>query len=657
MVKKMRAGIWSLWKEERGVSVVLGAVLMLLIMVTLYGTVQAYHVPVWNKEVEFEHLNTVYNDMMTFKSDLEDVALSRVPKSSNIQMGVRYPNRMFLANPGPGVAGALTSENVEVSIEYTIDGLGDPTISTSHESNRIIYEVHGTVDSPKLVYEHGVIVRDYGDESATTDEQSLIVGDEIYIPVLIGDLTASSSMETESIEIKPLSQSYSRTRIKSVTITMDTDYPEVWEQLLAGTSTAYTAVEVDLEQGQVVIESTAVEQISFPAGEVTTDALYAGLVALRTESEPVTSTSIDISQDYPCVLNITIDEGGVVETQSTITVTVKNATAPFDIHADLTALTNDPQMYDVFPDYSSPDSITATSWELPNSNTVRWTNITHPVYDRGDAVIVSFWVHNAENNMQFFAEECYLLQHYFEMDIYRVVFTLLVLAYAGYSDIRNRSVSNIVWLVMAGVSITFGGYCTVVQGMSFLIPLIFSATITIAISYIFFRLGLFGAADAKALICIAVLFPSPPEFTILSHHFPLFGASVPLVFPFALIVLLNATILALAVPIFLFFRNLHSLGIKEFMRNAAMCFVAYRAKIDGLRSDRFTRLTHTYEEIDGALTIRYSLAGTPLDSDTVQRLKACHREEKVAAEIWVTPELPFILFIALGFIACCLLGV
>jgi len=243
------------------------------------------------------------------------------------------------------------------------------------------------------------------------------------------------------------------------------------------------------------------------------------------------------------------------------------------------------------------------------------------------------------------------------MDIYRVVFALLILAYACYSDIRKRSVSNIVWLVMMGVGIAFAGYYTLAQGMSFLILLFFSATITGAASYIFFRLGLFGAADAKALICIALLFPTQPRFIILSHNFPLFDASVPVVFPFALTVLLNAAVLALAVPISLFFRNLHSLGLKEFTRNAAMCFVAYRVNIDGLRSDRFTRLTHTYEEIDGHLTRRYSLGGIPLNSDTVQMMKAYHREEKVAAEVWVTLELPFILFIALGFIVCCLLGV
>jgi len=282
----MGAKIRSLWEDERGVSEVIGAMIILLIMATLFGIIQAYHVPIWNKDVEYEHLNVVHDDMMTFKSDVEDVALSREPKSSDIQMGVRYPNRIFFLNPGTGVAGSLTSENVAVNIEYTIDGLESPTITQSYTSNRVIYEVQGTVDSPKLVYEHGLIIRDYGDASATTDEQSLIVGDEIYIPVLIGELTASSSMEIESIAIKSLTQSPPTSSIESVTITLDTDYPEVWEQLLAGTSTADTIVEVDLEQSEIVITSTAIRQISFPAGDVVTDSLYAGLATFSTTSVP-----------------------------------------------------------------------------------------------------------------------------------------------------------------------------------------------------------------------------------------------------------------------------------------------------------------------------------------------------------------------------------
>ncbi len=282
----MRAGIRRLWQEERGVSAVIGAVLMLLIVAAMWGTIQAYHVPIWNKDVEYEHLNMVHDDMITFKSDVEDVAFSGEPKSSDFRMGVRYPSRMFLANPGTGVAGSLTSDNVSVSIVYTIDAPGNPTVNQTYNSNRISYEVQGTIDRPKLVYEHGVIIRDYGNASATTDEQPLIAGDEIYIPVLTGNLTSLSSMETQSVNIKPLSQSNTVTRINWAKITMDTSYPDVWEQLLGAASTPNTSVVIDHNKRQVVIESTAIRQISFPSGAVVTEALYAGMIRFSTTSVP-----------------------------------------------------------------------------------------------------------------------------------------------------------------------------------------------------------------------------------------------------------------------------------------------------------------------------------------------------------------------------------
>ena len=395
----MRSDINSLRKDERGVSAVLGAILMFLIAGAAWGTVQAYHVPNWNKEVEYEHLNTVYDDMMTFKSDVEDVALSEAPKTGDFHMGVRYPNRMFLANPGTGIAGSLTSDNVAVSIAYTIDAYENPVITTNYTSNRVIYEVHGTADSPKLVYEYGVIIKDYGNEYATADEQSLIIGDEIYIPILTGNLTASSSMEMESIVLKPMSYEYSRSQIQSVNVTLSTDYPEAWEDLLAGTSTADTTVQVDTEEGEINIVSTAIEQISFPTGEASADALYAGLATLSTSFVPVQYSEIDVDDDYPCILDITIDT--VTSTSATLEATVRNATAPFDIHADFTDLTKDAAMYDVFPDYTSPDSTTAVSWEVPNENTVRWTAVSHPQYLANAVIIITFSVYNTENNMEF----------------------------------------------------------------------------------------------------------------------------------------------------------------------------------------------------------------------------------------------------------------
>ena len=145
------------------------------------------------------------------------------------------------------------------------------------------------------------------------------------------------------------------------------------------------------------------------------------------------------------------------------------------------------------------------------------------------------------------------------MEIFRLVFSLLLLSYACDSDIRKRNVFNSVWVIMMAMGIIFAGYNVVTHGVSYLISLVFSITIITAVSYIFFRMRFFGGADVKALICLAVIFPSQPVFTILSYHFPLVETPVPVFFPFTLTVIMNAAVFALVVPISLLIRNLFSL--------------------------------------------------------------------------------------------------
>lgn len=403
----MKRKVLAFWKDERGVSVVLGALLMFVLLVSAYSVTQVYQVPIWNAELEWEHLDIVYDDMMTLKSDIEDVALLKVPKSSKIRMGMRYPSRMFLINPGPGVPGALTSESVNITVQYTLDVPGNPTFTRTYESNRIAYQAWGTVASPRLVYEHGLMIKDFGNAAVSTAEQSLVDGDEINIPLLTEGPLSLSSLETEVVVLRPLTESFTSAKVKSVTITLDTAYPQVWEEVMSGVASA------NVTDGKVIIESTAIRQIIFPSGNITTEALYAGMVELRTKFVPGAFSSIDLTKNYPTIVNITIAAAGsgpYRETHSTITASVRNATAPFDIHADLTHLTGNPESYLVFPDYSSPQSITATSWAIPNTNTVRWTAITHPDYGAGDAILVTFWVYNTEEFMQYYTVRVFTRQ-------------------------------------------------------------------------------------------------------------------------------------------------------------------------------------------------------------------------------------------------------
>ena len=217
-------------RENEGVSNIIGTLLIFAILVSLYGALQSSAVPVWNKGVEYDHLDVVYADMMSMKSDIEDVALLKSPKSSDIHLGVRYPERAIFMNPGEGAAGMLTVESgVNITVNYTTSGAPIPPIVYS--SSRITYELYGTIGSPKYVYEHGILIKDFRTSSVTTDEQKLIVGDTIYIPILNlpeAKNLSSSSMDVESLTIHPYTKASTDLNVKSINITFDTAYPGIW---------------------------------------------------------------------------------------------------------------------------------------------------------------------------------------------------------------------------------------------------------------------------------------------------------------------------------------------------------------------------------------------------------------------------------------------
>jgi len=73
------------------------------------------------------------------------------------------------------------------------------------------------------------------------------------------------------------------------------------------------------------------------------------------------------------------------------------------------------------------------------------------------------------------------------------------------------------------------------------------------LGYAFWYLGAFGGADAKALIAIAILFPTFPEYAVAGLILPLVDTQLGV---FSLTVLTNTVLLALAYPLGLAVSNL-----------------------------------------------------------------------------------------------------
>ena len=246
------------------------------------------------------------------------------------------------------------------------------------------------------------------------------------------------------------------------------------------------------------------------------------------------------------------------------------------------------------------------------------------------------------------------------IDIFSVTFCALILIYACYSDIKKRSVTNRLWLLMIAVGIPIAVYTVLIQGMPFLIRFTYSVLFTFVLAYLFFRLRLFGGADAKCLIALSVLIPVNPCFTFCSYQLPInfspFMMHDP--FPFAITTLLNAALFSLCAPLGLFVYNLLTLRRDELKGDFGLAFIGYKLRIEALSDmvNKHTRLVHSYEEDEGDVKRIFIFGGIEIDAEVVEALKNYRAQGKIGDKVWVTPELPFILFISAGFFTALLYG-
>lgn len=214
----------KMFRNENGVSEVVGAMLILLILVVYLGIIQAYEVPRWNKELEKQEFDRVYSDFLDFRSNLEDVSMKSFPKTSSMHMGVRYPERFMLRNPGQGSYGIITTYPLNISISYS-------GIKKNFTSMGIVYEMKGLSQFPKLVYENGIVIKDYGYWGFSDDENHIITNDSIFVPLLLG-IEPASSIEMKTVNIFPIPQKYySSSSFSSMDLTIETRYPEIWANM------------------------------------------------------------------------------------------------------------------------------------------------------------------------------------------------------------------------------------------------------------------------------------------------------------------------------------------------------------------------------------------------------------------------------------------
>jgi len=247
------------------------------------------------------------------------------------------------------------------------------------------------------------------------------------------------------------------------------------------------------------------------------------------------------------------------------------------------------------------------------------------------------------------------------LDGMRVVLCFSFFAYASWSDLKTREVSDRVWIVMAPLAAAL----TLIQFALFnpqSLPIyVISFAISVALSIALFYLGAFGGADAKALMCLALVLPIYPN--------SLFQFNVPRVSPvFPLTVFSNAVLLAVFSVIYAILRNsfwrlrtghrlFEGFENESIWRKILAFLTGYKVKMAELEKGHMYPLEDIQTKEGGDMERKLLVLPRDEERETIiARILNAKQEGKLPNEVWATLGLPLLVFITLGLIISLTLG-
>ena len=239
------------------------------------------------------------------------------------------------------------------------------------------------------------------------------------------------------------------------------------------------------------------------------------------------------------------------------------------------------------------------------------------------------------------------------LDILKILFVTPFLVYSCYTDIKTRRVTNKLWQVMLAGGSFFIIYDILVYGIDYLFKIFISTALIFIFVYLLFQLGVFGGADAKSLIVLSLFFPAYPELTISGYDFPI-NKPLPLFTDFfAFGVFENAVLLTIVVPLSLAIYNVSKMGMH--IDKPLYAFIGYKTQIRELSSKKHIKMIEGFEKINDNINFYFKRGGQEIDEKVLKELNILSKKGLVK-DIWVTPGLPFMIPITLGFYASIFYG-
>ena len=194
--------------DERGVSEVMGAILVFGILIVLLGIIQTQAVPAQNQEVEFKHNQEVQGDFAELQQSVSKSVRDGNRRSVSFSLGASYPSRLLFINP-PDPSGAVRSTDAQTAeivaqggdiqspegqVNERIQNVNTPG-ELSFELRSLVYEPNYNEyqNPPSLVSEYGVMYLNASDSSVVVENRAVVDGTTISLVSTAGDFDRSSA--------------------------------------------------------------------------------------------------------------------------------------------------------------------------------------------------------------------------------------------------------------------------------------------------------------------------------------------------------------------------------------------------------------------------------------------------------------------------------
>ena len=244
--------IKGLFNSESAAATVIGAVLLLSIIFTIFAVVRIAYVPEWKNDAEQLHMSEVQRDMMELKSTVDTIAL--LMDSNTSYLAHPYPVTIPFSMGGgeipilePSKSSGTLSVNIDdFAMNITANDLDNNQINSTLIQGHITYYSNNRqyIDQ-NLIYENGAFILDQGGRSIMKQSPSISITHNsgqynIIIPAinLTGNSDTVSSDNDASLSLMGVgvSNSSDGQYISSLNCTINTKYPDAWESFLNETA-------------------------------------------------------------------------------------------------------------------------------------------------------------------------------------------------------------------------------------------------------------------------------------------------------------------------------------------------------------------------------------------------------------------------------------